>query len=183
MWTKKIATIVGVVGVTVIALAASVPSGAQQQGKIGVINNDRLLQESAPGQAAAARLEGVVNEWQNRIQALEADLGQLSTTRNQQATTLSAQALADLDRQIEQKNIELQRMRDDAQREFNRIQPQVIAELEQALMPLVEQLAREQGYDFLFNTQTPGLLYYSEALDVTDALIALTAGAAGGGSQ
>ncbi len=67
------------------------------------------------------------------------------------------------------------RMQDDARRTIERMQAQGTDEVNKVLIPALEQLAAEQGYELVFDTrltQTGGVLFYSTKLDVTDAFIA-----------
>ena len=40
-------------------------------------------------------------------------------------------------------------------------------------MSVVNQMARDKGYDVIMERSSPGVLYYSEQLDITDRLIEL----------
>ncbi|MFQ5742027.1 MAG: OmpH family outer membrane protein [Acidobacteriota bacterium] len=159
---------------SVLLAVATLPAGAQQGGiKIAVIDNDRVFQESNPGKAASEQLQGAFTEWQGKIDKAQQQLDDLNASRQQQRTTLNAAALKKLDDQIAEKQIEAQRIKDDAQREFTRLRQQVVAGMEDKLAPMIERLATEQGYTVMFNTQTPGLLHFDKSVDATDQLIAL----------
>ena len=94
------------------------------------------------------------------------------TQRQQQASIMTPEALRALEAQIEEKQIALQRRRDDAQRDAGASQNAVLAELEGQLTPVVSALAEEMGFTVVFNSQTPGLLHFTPTVDITDALIA-----------
>jgi len=79
--------------------------------------------------------------------------------------------LRTLDLDIEQKQIDLQRRRDDAQRQAQATQDQVLGALDDALTPVVAALATELGYNIVLNSQSPGLLHFDAAVDITDQLI------------
>lgn len=165
----------GTAGLALLLLAVAGVAVAQQEPglTVAVIDNDRVLEESNPGKVARQRLEESANRWQQRIEQKRRELDDLQRQRQQQALTLSPEALRRLDAQIEEKQVEMDRLRADAQRDFNRLRDQVLGELEQELVPMVQRLAQENGYQIILNSQTPGLLYFSTAIDATDQLIAL----------
>lgn len=168
------------VAAVAVALTAVAPLVAQQQPdvRIAVVDNDRVFEESQAGQAAQEEIQTEYDQWQSRVQQAEQELQQLRT-RLTTATGVEAQ---DLQQQAEEKQVEIQRLRDDANREFNRVRDRVLAELEAQLTPAIEALGQEAGYTVVLNTQSPGLLYYDDAIDITADLIArLNAGAAGPG--
>ena len=158
-------------GAMLAALSASPRVQPQQGSTVAVVDNDRVFDESIPGQEAAAQIQGSISEWRQRIAGLDEELNGMIANRAEQVATLDAEALEVLDVQIEQQRVDLQRLQTDAQREVDRFRDQVLVELEQTLAPLVGELAREHGYDIILNTQTPGLLYHSDAIDITDLLI------------
>jgi Skp family chaperone for outer membrane proteins len=77
-----------------------------------------------------------------------------------------------LEADIEQKQIDLQRLRDDAQRQATATQNEVLGGLDAVITPVVTALASELGYNVVLNSQTPGLLYFNPVSDMTDQLIA-----------
>lgn len=158
-----------------VALAVStgpLVAATQASGSVAVIDNARVFEESEPGKSASQQIEANFSSWQDQITTLETELQGLLTQRQQQASIMTADALRALDSDIEQKQVDIQRRRDDAQRQFTRIRDQVLASLEAQVTPVVGQLADELGYAVVLNSATPGLLYFHDTVDVTDQLIA-----------
>ena len=161
-----------VVGFLLVAAVAVPLRATQQPNVVAVVDNDRVFAESAPGRTAAEQIEANFAAWQNQLTQLEQELTNMVNQRNQQASVMTAESLRQIDAEIEQKQVDLQRLRDDAQRQFAQFRDQIIATLEETLTPQVQQLAGEMGYAVVFNTATPGLLYFDQTVDITDQLIA-----------
>jgi len=157
-----------------VAFAAGPLSAAlpQASGSLAFVNNDRVFAESTLGQNASAQIEANFGGWQQQLNGLQQALQGLAQQRQSQAGLMSIEQLSQLDSDIEQKQVELQRMQDDAQRQFTSIRDNIIGQLEATLLPEVAGLAQELGYSAVLNTQTPGLLFYADTVDITDALIA-----------
>ena len=164
---------VAILGIVVLAVAAG-PLGAAPQAPrgIAVIDNARVFDESNQGRAATQQIQANVDSWQQQLTALQTELQGLLTQRQQQAAVMTPEALRTLDIDIEQKQIDLQRLRDDAQRQAEAIQQQILGGLDNELTPMVAALAAELGYSVVFNSQSPGLLHFDPASDITDQLIA-----------
>src|SRR5205085_1681621 len=79
--------------------------------------------------------------------------------------------LADMTKQLSDKKIAMQRFAQDADRELGEARDRAMQELNQKIMPVVDQLGKEMGLAAIFNKYESGLIYASEAIDVTDVVI------------
>lgn len=173
-----------------VVIGASLPIDAQTGGSsspVVVVDGDRVTTETQVGQQARQRVQTAAEDWQQRMQAAQSELQTMAQNRQTQALTLSQDALAQLDRDIEEKQVELQRMQDDARRQVERLQQESQQQINNVLIPVLETLASEQGYDLVFDSrmiQTGAMLYFANTLDVTDEYIArVNAAASGPGSN
>ncbi len=171
--------------VIVVSLVLALPLGAQQATtlKIAVINGDRVIEESNIGRIVSEQAQARADEWTTRIEAKQAELNDVARQRQEQALTLNEDALIRLDADVEQKNVELNRLRDDANRDLQALSAQYQGQINAALVPAVERLATSGGYDLILDTRVQGLLYFSSALDVTDAFIAMVNEGSAGAQQ
>ena len=108
-------------------LAAALPQAA---GGVAFVDNDRVFAESTLGQNASAQIEANFGGWQAQISGLQQELQGLMLQRQSQAGLMSLEQLGQLDADIEQKQVDLQRMQDDAQRQFSGIRDTIIAQLD-----------------------------------------------------
>lgn len=175
----KLRTFLLQLGMLALALliGASLPLSAQiaPRPSIVVVDGDRVTSETAVGRGVRERIEAAAGDWQNRLAALQTELQTLAQNRQQQQLTLSTDALGQLERDIEEKQVALTRMQDDARRSIERMQMQSQEEINVVLIPALEALAAERGYELVFDsrlTQSGGLLYFNNTVDVTDSFIA-----------
>ena len=172
----------GFLGVALTGLLLAAPSAFAQQAaeptRVAVIDIDRIAQESARGQVMFTELQSMQEEILRGRQQREQEIRDL--TNRAQSQLLSAEARADLTRDIERKNTDLQRWLEDQQRAFNDSQTTGFTSLEAALGPVVEEVAREQNIQLILRV-TPGLTFIMDpALDISSEVItrfnALSAG-------
>jgi Skp family chaperone for outer membrane proteins len=163
----------GFPGVALTGLLLAAPSAFAQQAaeptRVAVIDIDRIAQESARGQAMFTELQTLQEEILSGRQSREQEIRDL--TNRAQSQLLSAEARADLTRDIERKNTDLQRWLEDQQRAFNDKQTTGFTSLEQALGPVVEEVARERNIQLILRV-TPGLTFIMDpALDISGEVI------------
>lgn len=164
--------LIGAAMVTSTIFAAAPQTG--EPATVAVINGDLVLEGSAIGQQARDRMEAEAAQWEERLAALNSELETLTRQRQEQALTLNEVALTRLNQDIEEKQVQAQRMNDDARRELTRLEQQVTLDVNAQLGPLVDRFAADRGIDLIFDSaRAQGILYMGEALDLTEQFVAL----------
>jgi outer membrane protein len=148
---------------------AQAPAAAQ---KIGVIEVQRIVQESAVGKESLARVQRLQGAKQEDLTKRQKDLRELEQKIQEQGKSLSEDAMEKIQKDYQGKALELKRAQDDAQRELEESQRKELAELERRVMPVIESVAKEQGFHLVFNKFQSGLLFADTGVDITDAVIA-----------
>ncbi len=156
------------------AVAAQLPAAGQMDGlKIAVINGDRVLLESNIGILVQQEAQAAAIDWDNRIGQKQGELDTLVAQAQEQRLTLTDEALGRMQTLIGQLQIDLQRLRDDANRFLTRMSEEAQVRINNILIPAVERLANDEGYDLILDTRIAGILYFADAIDATDRYIAL----------
>ena len=160
-----------------VVVGAALPLNAQNApvGRVVVVDGERVTAETQIGREVRTEVESAASNWQSQGEQIQAELQNLLTRRQQQALTLNAQAMTDLNTQIEVKQVALERLQDDARRQLDRLQADGQQRINRVLVPVLERLAAERGWDLVFDSrlvQTGSLLHYSRTLDMTDEFIA-----------
>jgi outer membrane protein len=141
--------------------------------KVAVIDGDRVIQESNIGIQVQQETQMAIEGWETRVLGKQAELDTLMAQAQNQQLTLTNEAMTRVQNTIEQLQVDLQRLQDDAQRALNRLAEQAQARINERLIPAVNQLASEAGYDLILDTRMQGILYFASAIDATDRYIAL----------
>ncbi len=159
-------------GCLVAALAMVAPATAQAQtGNVAVIDVQRVVTESDPGKEALGKLQTLQEQKIAEGKKLQDELDALREQFNKQRFTLSQDKLEALQKQIEDKAIALKRFQDDAQRELDDARKRYLGQLEQQIMPIIDQVGKEKKLDLIFNKFQSGLVFAAEAVDITDEII------------
>jgi len=167
--TKMIRNAVRVMVAGALVLAFALPAAAQA--KVSVIDVQRVVTESDPGKEVMQRLRSLTEAKAQQGQTLQQELATLQDQFNKQRFTVSETRQAEMQKEIEDKQISIRRFQDDAQREVAEAQRRELGSLEERIMPIIDQIGKEQGLTMIFNKFQSGLVYADETIDITDEVI------------
>ena len=160
-----------VAGAVAAAALVALPAPAQTAQKSGVIEVQRIVQESAVGKESLARIQKVQTAKQEDLTKRQTELRDLEKKIQDQGKSLSEEAMEKAQKDYQSKALELKRFQDDAQRELEELQRKELGELERRVLPVIESVAKELGYTLIFNKYQSGLLHADGSVDITDAVI------------
>jgi outer membrane protein len=147
------------------APAVKFPEGA----KYAFINIQRIATESSDGKASSARIEALrlkkaseLTEKNKMVEALQA---------KQRSAVMSESAGAQVQKDIDKAQVDIQRMTQDAQAELQELQNELQVDFQRKVGPIIEQVAREKGLQLLFSQGDSGLIWADAGLDLTTDVI------------
>lgn len=156
-----------------LALAVlSAAAGAQQAPlKVAVIDVQRLLTDSAEGKQAMEQLKALGESKKQQIEGLQGDITELRNRLAEGRLSLSEERQDQLEKDLQTKLVDLRRVQEDANRELEQAQDKALGAIEAKVIPLIATIAEEQGYTMVFNKYQSGLLYATDSIDITDAVL------------
>jgi outer membrane protein len=158
--------------VTVAVAALATPMFAQSTpARIAVIDVQKVLTQSTAGKAAYEKLKKVQDERVEKARQMEEEMRKLDTEISTKRLSLSEDKLADLQKQLADKRIAMQRYAQDADREIGEARDKELQALEGKIKPIIDAIGKEMGLAAIFNKFESGLVYASEAIDITDTVI------------
>ncbi|HSS76429.1 MAG TPA: OmpH family outer membrane protein [Thermoanaerobaculia bacterium] len=162
------------------APAAAAPPAAPGVIKIAVIDTEKILLSSVAGKKAVADLKKLQEQREGELRAKAQELKDLQTKITEGRLSLAQDKLAELSKQLEEKDIVLRRAQDDATRELNKKRDDMLAAIDEKVMPVINQVGHELGYTLIFRKFESGLIYADEGVDITASVVQrLDAAAAG----
>jgi len=167
--------------------AALVAAGALAQGattapaapatagpmRIGVINVERLVQESALGKEAFNRVKKLNDQKKDEGDKLQKELRDMEQKLADQGTSLADDKREALQKSYQEKAIAFKRFQDDANRDLEAAQKKELSELERRVFPVINQVGKDKGFTMIFNKFQSGLVYADDAIDITDEVLKL----------
>ena len=179
---RKILIVAAAWGVAAVAGAQEAPK-ADKQAKIGVIDMERVTQESLLGKSYSAKIEALNNEIEaeqnkkrNDLQKLEAEIKALSDDLEQKAALLSEEAAEKKRQDIVRKSRDREAFLEDGRAELERMRQKATnqasvlnQEFQQKIRPHIESVAKAQGIDILLDGRQ--VMTINKAFDISNEVI------------
>jgi len=137
--------------------------------KIGVINPQKIMDNTKKGLAIQDKLEKFQKQKQQQLQTMQEEIKKLEKDLLSPALNNEAREKKNIEAQEKQKAFK--RFYEDAQNEFQRESQKELMTLEKDLMPLVDNLGRQKGFTIIFDITRPGIVYFYQTIDITDEVI------------
>lgn len=151
-----------------VMLLAAVPAVAAN-GKVGVIDLQKVLRTSVAGQAAQKTIANKAQAFQKTMQGRQNDLKKLNDDFEKQKMVLSKEAIADKERDLQQKVKDFQRFGKDAQEELQQQDRQATSRILDEVAKVVKDFGARGGYDVIVEKSTT--LYTADSVDLTDQVV------------
>lgn len=158
--------------VSIAVAALALPVFAQNApARVAVIDVQKVLSQSSAGKAAFEKLKKMQEDRVEKAKQMDEDMRKIDTEISTKRVSLSEEKLADLQKQLADKRIAIQRYAQDADREITEARDRELQALEQRIKPVIDGIGKEMGLAAIFNKFESGLVYASDAIDITDTVI------------
>jgi len=157
-------TLVQAFSIAVLALPAA---PAVAEGKIGFVNTERIMRESAPAQRAQKKIEG---EFQKRDQELTRIAEQLK--RMQEDVEKNAVTMSEAQRRVKERELgdldrDFQRKRREFQEDLNQRRNEELAQVLEQANRAIRAIAEQEKFDIIFQDA----VYANPRIDLTERVI------------
>lgn len=158
--------------VTIAVAALATPMFAQNApARIAVIDVGKVLSQSSAGKAASEKIRKVQEERIEKVKQMDEELRKLDSEINTKRISLSEDKLAEMQKSLADKRIAAQRFAQDVEREMGEVRDRELQSLEAKIKPVIDSVGKEMGLAAIFNKFESGLVYASDAVDITDTVI------------
>jgi len=155
---------------TVCMTGAAVPASAAEL-KIGYIMTQRLLGESKLGKESTAKLKAKAEAAEKGLLKKQEEIKKLQEDITKRMAVLNDEEKAKLGEEYEKQMRDAKRMKEDAQRDFDKTRGEIENNMMTKFRTLIEKFAKDNGYDIVLDGGS--LLYISQKADVTTEVIQL----------
>lgn len=151
-----------------LVLAAMAPGAATQELRIGYINSERLLRESAPAKAAQAKLEAEFGRREREITDDAAQLKAAADRLDKDAPTLAEAERNRRQRELVDRDRDLQRKRRAFQEDLNQRKNEELANVVERANRVIKKIFDDEKYDLIMQD---GVVFAGARVDITDKVI------------
>lgn len=138
---------------------------ASAQVKVGIINLQKAVLDTAEIQKAQKELEAKFKPRQEKMESLQKELQTIQNQLQTMAGKLTPQAEQEYNVQGQRKQRELQRLTEDLQADVDRERQEILQRSGKRMEDVVKKLCESKGLDVLVDVTNA--VYFKPALDVT----------------
>lgn len=150
-----------------ILLCALAPGWAQAELKVGVVNTERILKESAPAVRAAKKLEKEFAARDQEIQKLAKQFRDLQAYLERENVTISETERRNKERDLANLNRDLQRAQREFREDLNLRQNEERAQFQERVTRTINEFAEREKFDLIIQEA----VYISQRLDITEKVL------------
>jgi outer membrane protein len=143
-----------------------------QSAKIGFVNSNEVLMGTVEGREGLDNMEQLRTQKAQEFEGKNKELQDLQMDFQAKQRTLNPQALTQMERQIEQKQLELRRFQEDAQAELSQRQNALLQGISEKVQVIIDDYAQQNSYAVIF-MRDQSQAYVSPSLDVTQEIVRL----------
>lgn len=157
--------------------AADPPAMASNAGasKIAAINIEGAIFASNEGQRDLSALQKKFEPKSTELKSKNEELDALKKKLTTQSASLNDESKADLQRQVDQRQKELDREAQDAREDFQSQQNEIGQRILQRMAPIILKYAQENGVGIIVDTSNPWpqgqVVWNSPSVDITKAIV------------
>jgi outer membrane protein len=144
---------------------------AAEASKIGIIYLQRCINESNEGKRISESLQKEIAAMQQKYDKAQKELTELQKEIEKQSLMLSLDAKESKQKEYNKKSRELNYLNEDLSEEANRAEQNARLRVIQVLNVIVRNIAKQDNFDLILESSGAGVLFASDALDITDQVI------------
>ncbi|MEW5974289.1 MAG: OmpH family outer membrane protein [Acidobacteriota bacterium] len=141
--------------------------------KVGVLNVFRAIVESTEGKQANDDFQKKYEAKRVELERRQKEIQDLQKQLSEQGRTLNDESRSAMAKSIEAKSTDLQRLQEDAEKEFTELRSEILNRIGNKLAPVVQQYAKEMNFMMILDSsnQSSQVIYHTPTIDVTDDII------------
>jgi outer membrane protein len=165
---RKVSLVIVIALLLPVAVLAQAPAG-----RVAVVDFQKAVTDNAEGKKAQEKFMAEFNKRQKDFEDKQKALAENQTKLQTGDKALSDSAKADIAKQIDKLNVELQRMNDDAQKELGELQQSLFRPIAEKVQEAVKSYSTDNGFSVIFDSssQASSLVYVQDLADITTEII------------
>ena len=149
------------------------PALAQAQDmKLGVVDLQQVMEKSEPGQKAIKQLQSEFTEMKDELDKKKAAIDQLRQELQKQSLVLSQEAQLDKETEYKQKVRDFQDLYQNYQRKMQLKEEKLREPIIKKLISIIRDYGSANGYTLIMDKKNSGVIYNSDAIEITKPVIA-----------
>lgn len=142
-------------------------SAQQKQAKFGHVNRSEIMQMMPEVKQARSDLEKYSKQMQDQVKNLMKEYRTKLQDFQEQQNSMSETVRKDKERELTQLEERIQKFRQEAQKEVAKKEEKLLEPIMDRIDQAIEDVAKQNGYRYIFDTSSGAVLYAQDSDDVT----------------
>jgi len=162
-----------ILGILVGCLAAGMMVSAQAAdvAKIGVIDFQRILENSSAGKYAQAEINKKGKQMETELTKKGQEIEETKKRLEREAMVMSKEMREQKEREMRIAVGDFQAMQKKYMEEFKAFENRLVQRIQKEVFEIVKEMGKSGGYLLIVEKRTGGVLYTPNSVDITDQLI------------
>jgi outer membrane protein len=143
------------------------PALVAAEAKIGFVNQERILRESAPAKRSQTKLDKEFAARRAELDRLEKQGRELEAAMQKESVTLPEAERAAKDRQLQQLTRDFQRLQREFREDVNLRRNEELVSLQERANKVISEIAEKEKFDLILQEA----VYASGRIDITDKVL------------
>src|SRR5215510_4528781 len=156
-----------------LALLIFAPPVRAQLSTVVAVDFERAVVESKEGKVASDKFNAALQAKQGELEKKQKELDDQQKKLQNGTRTLSEAAKADLQKDIDRRTRDLQRVNEDAQKELQAMRDELLRPIAERATAILNAMAAQQGYTLVVDTSNPetNVIWVNPKNDITAELV------------
>ena len=155
----------------VLALALPAVPTLAADFKVGIVDLQRALNESAAGKKAKDQFKGEFDKMQNSLKGEKDSLDRLKDDLDKKSVVLSDDQRKSKMEDFERRRRDLRRKLEDSDAELRKKDQELTSSILKDLAVVIQEIGEREGYTVILENSSSSVLYGSKSIDITDSVI------------
>lgn len=164
---SKRLSIIGIM--LVLSYLAGASALAADVAKIGVVNFQKILENSNSGKAAQAELKTAKERMEKDLKSKGAEIEDLRKRLENESMVMSKEMREEKGREVRIKMNDFKSLQKQYSTDLQQIERRLMKEMQETVAKVVEEIGKEEGYLLIISNL--GVLYAPNSIDITDKII------------
>jgi outer membrane protein len=153
--------------ITAYAGPGATPPAAAKPPKIGYVDLQRSLNETAAGKRAKGKLEGDKKKKQGELDKKQKELQGFAAELDKQRAVLKPDVLRQREKELQEKYVQLQERYFQLQQELAKQEATLVRDIFGKAAPIIQEIAKRDGYTMILEKNEGAVLWADGGLDIT----------------
>lgn len=153
---------------TILILAFTTLSYAEETYKLGAVNANRILQQSPQAEVTTKLLQKEFSPRDKELLAAQKKVKELEDKFNRDRAIMSEQEASKLERDIVSRKRDLKRNQDEFREDLNFRRNEEFGKIQKKVVTAIQKIAEEHGYDVILGE---GVIFASSKVDISGLVI------------